>query len=189
MAAKTRPGGRTAKTRAAVFAAVSALVAERGHAAVSMTDIAVRAGVAATSLYRRWGDARALIMEVAVERLLRERPLPDTGTLGGDLRTWARSIAAGLRSPEGSSFFDAFVATAPPLGTDDAKRRAALQPRLDQIGLMLERARSRGEQAPSTVDVLELLLAPLYARALFGASIHDQDVERLVGRLLSPRTL
>ena len=63
MATKSRPGGRTARTKDAVFEAVASLVSERGHAAVSMTDIADRAGVAVTSLYRRWGDVRVLTME------------------------------------------------------------------------------------------------------------------------------
>src|ERR1700733_10000294 len=111
MAVKSRPGGRTARTKGAVFEAVTDLVTERGHAAVSMADIAERAGVAATSLYRRWGDVRVLIMEVATEQLMRDKPLPDTGSLAGDLRKWARSIAAGLKSAEGSSFFQALAAT------------------------------------------------------------------------------
>src|SRR5277367_3379761 len=102
---KTRPGGRTAQTRAAVFAAVEALLAEKSPAEVSMVEIAERAGVAATSLYRRWGDVRALLMEVAVERLMQDSPLPDTGTLRGDLLAWATAIAASLANPAGSIFF------------------------------------------------------------------------------------
>jgi len=98
MTAKPRPGGRSARNKAAVFEAAATLLAERGYEAVTMTDIAQRAGMAATSLYRRWGDVRALIMEVAVEKLMRERPLPDTGSLRGDLLAWARPIAAASRA-------------------------------------------------------------------------------------------
>src|SRR5581483_9911844 len=101
MTAKPRPGGRSARNKAAVFEAAAALMAERGHQAVTMSEIAARAGLAATSLYRRWGDVRALTMEVAVERLMRERPLPDTGSLRDDLRGWARPIATSLGSREG----------------------------------------------------------------------------------------
>jgi AcrR family transcriptional regulator len=180
---KNRPGGRTARTKAAVFAAVAALVAERGSAAVSIADVAERAGVAATSLYRRWGDIRALIMDVAVEQLLRERPLPDTGSLAGDLRKWARSIASSLRSPEGSSFFAALVATAMPPGQGASARTSAMQRRVDQVSMMLERARARGESPPRLADVMDYLLAPLYMRALFGAPASDGFAERLVERL------
>ncbi len=187
MTVKSRPGGRTARTKAAVFEAVTALVIERGHAAVGMTDIAERAGVAVTSLYRRWGDVRALIMEVAVEQLLRDRPLPDTGSLAGDLRKWARSIASGLKSRQGSSFFRALVATAMPPGAEGSTRTAALQRRLDQVALVLERARERGEEPPPLADVMDHLLAPLYARALFGVPANEAFAEQLVERLLKER--
>src|SRR5579883_1083104 len=98
MIAKQRPGGRTARTKSSVFEAVTALLTERCYGALNMTEIAERAGVAATSLYRRWGDVRVLILEVAVERLMQERPLPDTGSLAQDLQDWARSIAVAWRA-------------------------------------------------------------------------------------------
>ena len=151
MTVKRRPGGRTAKTKISVFEAVTTLVAERGYGALNMTDITERAGVAATSLYRRWGDVRVLVMEVAVERLMQERPLPDTGALLQDLRTWARSVAASLSSPEGSAFFQAFIAAALPTGSHGAARTAALKPRVAQLEAMLDRARARGERAPSEI--------------------------------------
>jgi AcrR family transcriptional regulator len=184
MTVKRRPGGRTAQTKSSVFEAVTALVTERGYAALTMTDIAERAGVAATSLYRRWGDVRVLIMEVAVERLMQEHPLPDTGTLAQDLRDWARSIAAGLSSPEGSAFFQAFIATALPTGSIGAARTAALKPRVAQIETMLGRASVRGEPSTSVEDVVDMLLAPLYTRTLFGMPTDDILADRLVQRLL-----
>jgi AcrR family transcriptional regulator len=181
---RPRPGGRTARTKASVFEAVSALVAEKGEASISMADVAERAGVATTSLYRRWGDVRALIMEVAVAQLIHDHPLPDSGALAGDLRKWARSIAAGLRRPEGSSFFRALVATAMPAEQGGAVRLAALEKRREQISTMLERAKARGEAPPSIADVLDHLLAPLYVRALFGTPASEAVADRLVERLL-----
>jgi len=181
---KPRPGGRSARTKAATFAAAAALIAERGHEPITMADIAERAGLATTSLYRRWGDVRVLLMEVAVEQLVREHPLPDTGSLRGDLGAWARTIAASLRSREGSSFFRVLVATAMPTGVDGSARTAALGPRTEQIATMLERARQRGEHAPSVAEVLDHLLAPLYVRALFGVPADDILVEQLADRLV-----
>src|ERR1700689_4993066 len=184
MTVKSRPGGRTARTKDAVFEAIAPPGPERGHAAVSMPDIADRAGGAAPSLYRRWGDVRVLIMEVATEQLMREHPLPDTGSLAGDLRKWARKIAAGLRDPAGSSFFQALVATAMPGDQRGKMRPAAMQSRLDQIETMLERARRRGEKPPALADVMDHLLAPLYVRALFGTPASDAFAEKLVERLM-----
>jgi AcrR family transcriptional regulator len=185
MTAKPRPGGRSARNKAAVFEAAAALLAERGHEAVTMTDIAERAGMAATSLYRRWGDVRALMMEVAVEKLMRERPLPDTGSLRGDLLAWARPIATSLASREGSSFFRAVIATTPTGDAEASLRRAAMKPRTEQMKLMLERARQRGEKPPDVDELLDHVLAPLYMRALFGRPLSKAVADRLVDRLLA----
>jgi len=185
MTAKPRPGGRSARNKAAVFEATAALLAERGHESVTMADIAERAGIAATSLYRRWGDVRALVMEVAVEKLMRERPLPDTGSLRGDLRAWARPMATSLANRVHSSFFRAVIATTPPAGADGSSRRAALVRRGEQMDLMLERARRRGEKAPNRSELLDHVLAPLYMRALFGRPLNKAVADRLVDRLLT----
>ena len=182
MTAKPRPGGRSARNKAAVFEATAALLAERGHEAVTMTDIAERAGIAATSLYRRWGDVRALMMEVAVEKLMRERPLPDTGSLRGDLLAWARPIATSLARREGSSFFRTVIATS---GADRSLRRAALKRRSEQMELMLERARQRGEKPPDVAELMDYVLAPLYMRALFGRPLSKAVADRLVDRLVA----
>lgn len=149
-----------------------------------MTEVAKRAGVAATSLYRRWGDVRALMMEVAVERLMRERPLPDTGSLRGDLRTWARAVAASMASRESFSFFRTVIATTPPAGADGAQRNAALRRRGEQMEMMLTRARQRGEKTPAAADLIDYVLAPLYMRALFGMPTTKAVADRLVKRLI-----
>lgn len=182
---QSRPGGRTARTTAAVFAAVEALLAEKPPGAISIAEVAERAGVAATSLYRRWGDLPTLLMEVAVDRLTEELPLPDTGSLEGDLTAWATAIAASLASREGSQFFRVYVATAP-LGRQPTEgRTAAVMRRIDQIDAMLGRARSRGERPPAVLEVTDHLLAPLYMRALFGVPADASVARGLVTRLLT----
>jgi len=183
--ATSRPGGRTARTKAATFEAAAALLAEREPAQIAMTDIAARAGVAATSLYRRWGDVRTLLMEAAVEQLMVEWPLPDTGSLDGDLREWARRVALSLRGREGSAFFRVLIATAPTSDADRMGRASALTPRLQQIQTLIERARLRGEPTPEAFDVTDHILAPLYARALFGTPAGPDIADRLVRRLMA----
>ena len=75
---KPRPGGRTARNQAAVFDVAAALLTEKEPGSVAMTEIAERAGVAVTTLYRRWREVGSLLLEVAVGQLDREHPLPDT---------------------------------------------------------------------------------------------------------------
>jgi AcrR family transcriptional regulator len=181
---KRRPGGRTARNQAAVFEATAALLVEKEPGSLTMTEIAERAGVAATSLYRRWGEVGILLLEVAVDQLNREHPLPDTGSLDGDLRAWAQRIAAGLRSKRGSALFKVIVASVARGGIRDSARLRAMEPRLKQIEAMLNRAHERGEQSPPVSEILDHLLAPLYFRALFGAPGDRAFAEGLVDYLL-----
>jgi AcrR family transcriptional regulator len=55
MARRRRPGGRSARVRAAAIAATLAELAETGYSALSLENVARRAGVHKTTLYRRWG--------------------------------------------------------------------------------------------------------------------------------------
>jgi hypothetical protein len=84
-----------------------------------------------------------------------------------------------------SSFFRAAIATKTPAGADGSSRRAALDRRREQMELMLERARRRGEKAPDVDELLDHVLAPLYMRALFGRPVSKAVADRLVDRLLA----
>ena len=181
---KTRPGGRTAQTRAVVFEAVEAILAQKEPSALSMAEVAERAGVAVTSLYRRWGDVRTLMTEVAVERLVQDSPLPDTGSLRGDLTAWTASVAAGLASREGSVFFRVYVGAAPTSPEEGSSRAQAMMRRIEQIAAMLDRAKARGEITPQVFEITDHLLAPLYMRALFGYPADARTAEGLVTYLL-----
>lgn len=171
--------------RTAVLEAAGGLVFEKGPHGVTIPEVAQRAGVAVTSVYRRWGDVASLLMDLAVERLSLDWPLPDTGSVAGDLHAWMRSIAVNLRTPQGSAFFKLLVATAPAGGGDPAPRLSALVRRLVEIEAMLQRARTRGEAAPTADQVIDRLLAPLYVRALLGAPADEAFAEQLVDQLLA----
>ncbi|MEU7866555.1 TetR/AcrR family transcriptional regulator [Dactylosporangium sp. NPDC049140] len=163
-----RTGGRSARVRDAVHRAVAELVAERGHGAFSVADVAARAGVADTSIYRRWGGLEALVTDVAMTRLSADFPMPDTGSLAGDLRAYAEGVARDVRGPDGLAVLRLVVAlsTAGPEGLAARDRFVAERGR--QFEAMLERARERGEPAPEALDIVDHILAPLYVRALFG---------------------
>lgn len=179
----SRPGGRSARVREAVLAAAKELLLEKGPHGVAMPEVAARAGVAVTSLYRRWGDVASLLMDLTVERLTTDRPLPDTGSIAGDLRKWARSIAAGLRTEEGSVFFRVLVATA--RDADSPERRAALLRRREQIEEMVARARQRGEAAPEADAIVDHVMAPIFFAALVGNPKSEAATDALVARVLA----
>ena len=178
----TRTGGRSAIVRTKVLNAASELATTKGLQNVSMPEIAQRAGVAVTSLYRRWGDVGSLLLDVAVERLAHKWPLPDEGSIENDLKCWGERIALGLNSPEEPTFFRILLATS---DVAPEKRIGALAPRLEQIQAMLQRGSARGETTPSVDDVVNHLLAPLYMRALIGFPVDMAFADQLVDRLLT----
>ena len=186
----TRPGGRSAKVTAAVHQAVVDLLAEGGP--LTIPQVAARAGVNATSVYRRWGDVPALLADTALVRFGTSAEVPDTGSLRGDLHAWASALVAESARPEELALLRAAVAAGPadpgaPEGFESACS-ACLVGRSSQAEEILARATRRGEEAPSPTRVLDHLVAPIYFRALFGLPAPSVDVvvELLVERLVVP---
>src|SRR4051812_35498986 len=150
--ARARPGGRSARVRAAVHAAAQAVLHESGGAELSIADVAARAGVHPTSIYRRWGSREALVMDLAVAQVGRDMPIPDTGSLRGDLEAYAVQAARGLSSPAGAAFLRMLVAALPSTPEGRSQRARYLEQRAAEIGVILRRARSRGEASLALDD-------------------------------------
>jgi AcrR family transcriptional regulator len=90
---RRRPGGRTARVTGAVRAATLAALTEHGWNGLTVEDVAARAGVNKTTIYRRWGGREALVADVLLAVSDQQIPLPDTGSLRGDLAAFARQVA------------------------------------------------------------------------------------------------
>jgi AcrR family transcriptional regulator len=162
---RRRTGGRSARVVAAVHEAVNELVAQRNPNELTVADIAARAGVNPTSIYRRWGTLEALILDVETARLRVNSPIPDTGTLRGDLVAYATNAATDITRPGGLTFLQAVLGVRE---ETDPQRSAPLRERGAQLQAMLDRARDRGEPALDQTDIYDCILAPIYFRTLFG---------------------
>ena len=174
-----RPGGRSAQVRARVLAAVVELLADRQLEEVTIPRVAERAGVHQATVYRRWGSIAGLVDDVVAERLGELAPIPETGSLRGDLELAAVRFAEVI-APLGSILIRAAALTAP-----DADAPVALNTRSTQLQAMLDRAAARGEKTPTLTELLEGITAPLYFHALFFGQPADADHAReLVDRLL-----
>jgi AcrR family transcriptional regulator len=101
----TRPGGRSARIRDAVFAATLRLLERDGVAGVSVREIAAESGAAETTIYRRWGSLTGLIAAALADYAVTENPLPDTGSLEGDLTQLLRNVVQIIERPEVRSIF------------------------------------------------------------------------------------
>ncbi len=171
-----RPGGRSARVRAAVMAATLAELAERGYAGVSLDAVAARADVHKTTVYRRWRTKEALILDAMLEEAAQTVAVPDTGSLRGDLLELARRSTAIQSSPAGQAVVRAVAGEAPgnPAMAEASQKFWAERLELDRA--ILQRARRRGEIRRETqrLPVIEALLGPLYFRLLVSGEPLDE---------------
>ena len=170
-AGNVRPGGRTARTRAAVLEAALDELAERGWDQASVETIASRAGVHKTTVYRRWGSKDRLVAEALEAAADRRIQIPDTGDIEQDLRTLARAVLAILTSRDGAATVRALVAGAQDSPDVGRVVRRFWATRLAHVGPLVDRAVSRGQLPNGTDpdDLMRYLAAPLFHRLLVTA--------------------
>lgn len=178
-----RPHGRSARIRYQVHRAVIELLQDRTVDELSIPLVAERSGVHQATIYRRWGSIPVLVNDLVAAGPARTAPLPDTGTLRGDLEAYAVAVADSLSGPLGVLMLRAAVSNIPP--EPDRGPSAILLERTRQLQDMLDRADARGECPPSVDELLELVVAPLYFHALFGKPAGPEHARRLVDRLLA----
>src|SRR5690606_12208701 len=107
-----RPGGRTAKVRAAVLAAATEELVAHGFHALNMERVAERAGVGKTTVYRRWGNPAGLTVDLLSDLADRSTTPPDAGSLAANLAAQAESVLSALTDPVLGAVLRALVAAA-----------------------------------------------------------------------------
>ncbi|MBC2904685.1 TetR/AcrR family transcriptional regulator [Streptomyces sp. PSKA01] len=169
-----RPGGRSARVQQSVHAAVNELVAEVGRDALTVPMIAARGGVTPSTIYRRWGDLRELLSDVAVEHLRPDSEPADLGSLGADLGAWAEQFLDEMGSAVGRTYIrDALLGDQDGTNASRCSDYAA-----EQIVIMLDRAVARGETVPPVETVIDQVVAPMMYRILFRPSVLDTAYAR-----------
>ena len=150
---RRHPASRTGRPRSAaadtaILAATRQALVDLGWSKLTLSDVAVRAGVAKTTLYRRWAGKNELVVD-AVAELFDELTLPDRGSLAADIEGVVLQFAAILARPEARSGLIAVVAEAT---RDEALReriRASIVDRQKRLVIAgRARAQERGELPP-----------------------------------------
>jgi len=178
-----RPGGRAARVRAAVLHAAAELLTEVGYDKMSVEDVAARAGVHKTTVYRRWPTKAALTADAASLHSADAVPIPDTGTLVGDLKLLAREVVANIGTEGGarrSRSIAAAAATSDELAT---AMHSFWAHRLALSAQVVERAIHRGELPASTEAnlIIETVIGPLWIRLLLtGEPITEELADQVV---------
>ncbi len=157
---------RDPRIDAAVFEATLALLNERGYGELSLEMVARRAGVSRPSLYRRWPNKAAVVVE-ALASTAGTDPAPDTGRLEGDLLAVQREMAALYDTAFARHVVPALIgdlANHPELA--QRFRAAYITPRRASVHRALDRARDRGEITGADAELIcDLLAGPLLLEA------------------------
>ena len=162
-----RPGGRTARNRAAIFEATLAELALHGYAALSLDAIAARAGVHKTTIYRRWRTRDQLVAAAFMNTAERQLEVSDTSNIDRDARALARSVAVTLAQPVVAAAVRATLAVSSPQARGEITGRF-WSSRQAAVGPLIERAIERGQLPARTnaADLIGAIAAPLYFRLL-----------------------
>lgn len=177
----SRPGGRSARVREAVLEAVHTELVRCGYLGLTVENVADRAGVHKTTVYRRWGTVDVLVADAL--DLSREVawPVPDTGTVEGDLIALATEVADTFADPERRTVPVAIVAAALQSTRALEAKQRFYAARHAEAAEVVTRAVARGELPPQAdpVELVRLTCAPLYHRVFVtGEPVDRTTAER-----------
>ncbi|MGI5469880.1 TetR-like C-terminal domain-containing protein [Streptomyces sp. CA-132043] len=151
-----------------MFAAVFDELGEVGFAGLSMERVAQRSGVHQATIYRRWRSVEGLVCGLLTQRSADVIPIPDSGSLCGDLRALARAIGAFYEDRRNRAMIEAVVSAAARDPRAEEVLRDFFEDRLGVAGALVRHAIERGELPPGTdaPAVVGALGAPFYYRML-----------------------
>jgi AcrR family transcriptional regulator len=173
----------------AILDASFELLVETGVRGFSVREVARRAHIPKSSIYRRW-KTRAALLGSALEQFgLESRTQPDTGRLESDLVEVVRDQMLGIAATRGPLARIALEVRddpelAPVVRNVLAKRRSALYP-------VFERAVARGDLAANVNidEAIDLLVGPIWIRIMMQRPVTEADAPAIVSRALKGMAL
>jgi AcrR family transcriptional regulator len=185
-AATPRPRSRSEK---AILEATRELLAEGGVHRLTVEGVARRAGVAKTTIYRRWRGKRELALAVLIDMVETVAAVPDLGDTRRELVTFVDATVRILGQTLMGRVMQGLVsdlAADPQLARAFQERVVAL--RIAEVRRVVERGIERGDLRPDTDVELahELLFGPVYYRLLLsGAPLDGRLATHIVDAFMS----
>jgi AcrR family transcriptional regulator len=190
-----KPGRpRSAQAHKAILAATLELLAQEGFQGLSIEDIAARAGVGKTTIYRRWSSKDELVID-AIHEVQVDLSTVDTGNFRNDLvilfKSAYKSLMANPLLPQlvlrlisefqaNPEIFQVFLTQ-------------LLIPRIQRFIYMIEQAQAR-EEIRKDIDwtlALELIAGPIFFHLLIThylapsmSSSDDKWVEQMIDAVM-----
>jgi AcrR family transcriptional regulator len=174
---------RAERTRRAILDATRGILAEEGAGPLTIEGVAARAGVAKTSIYRRYRGKDELALAALIDMVETVTAPPDLGDTREEFRAFLAAVIDILSDTVMGRVMKGIVsdlATDPELGAAFGEQVVAL--RLAEVRRLVERGVARGDLRPGADPELahELLFGPVYYRLLLSGKPLDHALaERL----------
>ncbi|MFC4061021.1 TetR/AcrR family transcriptional regulator [Planomonospora corallina] len=172
----------------AILSAVLSILAEVGYDRMSMDEVARRARASKATIYRRWTGKAEMVAAAMHGLVVEHQPLPDTGTLRGDLVA-ALSVFCRIYERKHSIVLGLLPAIRSDPALGRLLHRHMLESGRGEADELVERARTRGEPvgADRVAAAVEVTKALLWHRLLLtGEALDDEFVVRTVDEILLP---
>ena len=177
---------RTSRRRLEIFQAVTDALEEVNYYELSIEDIAARAGVGKTTIYRWWKNKPDLILETFKEYTANIFELDFTKNLEENLVQQLLKLSEILNLPLGRAVLVA-VANHREVGAEFFSEY--LLPRREQMHTLIQQAIERGEiQKDYAFDLmLDAIYAPIHYKIIFFNQFPDEKyIGQLVKLMLDP---
>ena len=179
------PRPRGAGATSSILSAALELGEEVGFDALTIEGIADRTGVAKTTIYRRWPNVSALVMDAFLGEVTRAAPIRERATARESFAASMKLLARAYRGQQGKIM-------QPLLGraqVDERLREAVktrwVEPRRQIAREIVRRGIAHGELRPGLDPdvVLDALYGPIYHRLLVpynDAAISDSFIDAVI---------
>lgn len=178
---------RSDEVHRVILKAALDLVLEQGFRGVSIEGIAAKTGIAKTTIYRRWPNKAAVIMEGFLAELRPASFFPKAETAIEQIRLQMHVTAKAFRGRDGALVKALLAETQFDAELAKVYREKWTLPRRKLVENMLEEAIRQGDlRADIDIDgAIDLLYAPIYYRLLIGTGpITPTYVERLFSQAM-----
>lgn len=178
--------GRAAKVISSVLQATGEELNRVGYANLRIDEVAERAGVNKTTIYRRWPTKAELVCDTISADFRLERPQFDTGSLRGDFLEYLKKLIASANGSMWRGIHTTLTGRSEP-EIEALAQELHLKER-DFRTSLVERAIDRGELPRSVNPELigDLISAPILRRLLtFGEEVAEGYAEAVVDVVLA----
>ncbi|MEU1940479.1 TetR/AcrR family transcriptional regulator [Streptomyces coeruleorubidus] len=188
-AGTVRPTTRLSENRVRdILGAAYQMLAETGYQGLRYDGVAARARAGKVTLYRYWPTKAELVTAAVAARPPEQVPVPDTGTLRGDLLAYFGLVSERVSGEEGAVLAGLFVVMRndPDLAS---QLRPLLVPAVLPGRVICSRAAERGDITPGHDARLidEVCCPALFMRSFVqGAPLDARFVEHLTNDIALP---